>query len=182
MTRALLITGPPGAGKSSALDRLSTRLEQERIPYGAVEADELARGWPFSEFSEWAPRLGLVCGSMRRAGRELLLVVATVETDAQLAGAVSAIGAASTTVVCLSAAPSTVAARVAAREPDDWPGKAWLVTHAAAVAAEIPRLTGIDAVIDSETTGPAEIAERLFSTYLAAPDGHGHSAGGGPGA
>jgi hypothetical protein len=168
VTRALLITGPPGAGKSSVLDRLSTLLELRGVAYGAVEADELARGWPFCRYEEWVRRLGLICADMRRAGRELLLVVATVETDDQLTRAVGAIGADEASVVCLTAAPGVVAARVAAREPDDWPGKPWLVAHAAEVAEEIPRLAGIDAVISSENRRPEQIAEEILATYLTA--------------
>ncbi len=168
MSQALLITGPPGAGKSSALNRLSTLLELREVCYGAVEADELARGWPVTDFEEWAPRLALVCADMRHADRGLLLVVATVETDAQLEATVGAIGAEQTSVVCLTAPPAVVASRVAAREPDDWPGKAWLVAHAEEVAHEIPRLTGVDGVISTAEAGPGEIALTLWKTYLSA--------------
>jgi hypothetical protein len=68
--------------------------------------------------------------------------------------------------VCVTAPPDIAAARVAAREPDDWPGKAELVTHAARLALVIPHLKGVDGVISSIDLGAEKIAEDLLTTYL----------------
>jgi ribose 1,5-bisphosphokinase PhnN len=163
---ALLITGPPGAGKSSALDRLSTLLEIRGVPHRAVEVDELSRGWPAPSAAEWEKRLAMVCGNLRADGRELVLVVATVHSEAQLERVVGAIGATQTTVVCLTAPAEIVAARVAAREPDDWPGKAALVAHAAQLARIIPHLQRVNGVISSTDLSAQRVAEDLLTTYL----------------
>ena len=42
-TTAVVLTGPPGAGKSSVLEKLVTLLEIERIEFGALESEQL--GW-----------------------------------------------------------------------------------------------------------------------------------------
>jgi adenylate kinase family enzyme len=163
---ALLITGPPGAGKSSALDRLSTLLEIRGVSHGAVEVDELSRGWPAPPPAQWEKRLALVCTDLRADGRERLLVVATVQSEAQLDRVVEAIGPAQTTVVCLTAPAEIVAARVAAREPDDWPGKATLVAHSARLALVIPHLPRVDGVISSIDLSAQQIAADILTTYL----------------
>ncbi len=169
MNHALLITGPPGAGKSSTLNRLSTLLEIHGVRHGAVEADELSRGWPYPAEAEWEKRLAFVCEDMRRDARDLLLVVATVEDAAMLARVVAAIGGHHTTVLALTAPAEIVAARVAAREPDDWPGKADLEAHAARLALAIPHLPGIDGVISSIDLSAEQIAADIWSTYLRPP-------------
>jgi GTPase SAR1 family protein len=166
VNQALLITGPPGAGKSSVLNRLITLLEIRGVAHGAVEVDELSRGWPYPVPAEWEPRLALMCTDMRAAGRTLLIVVATVESATQLERVVAAIGAEQTTVVCVTGPADIVAGRIAAREPDNWPGKSELIAHAARLALIIPHLPGIDGVISSIDLSAEHIAEDLLTTYL----------------
>jgi energy-coupling factor transporter ATP-binding protein EcfA2 len=83
-SQALLITGAPGAGKSTLLNMLSTLLEIDGMTFGAVECDELARGWPYPSLLEVLPRLAAVTALQRQAGRALILVVATTEDDSDL--------------------------------------------------------------------------------------------------
>jgi hypothetical protein len=42
-TWAMLLTGAPGAGKTSVLEKLATLLEIEGVEFGALESEQL--GW-----------------------------------------------------------------------------------------------------------------------------------------
>jgi energy-coupling factor transporter ATP-binding protein EcfA2 len=147
---ALVLTGAPGAGKSTVLELLAGRLGDEGIGHSAFESEQLAWGEPWLSLEATLPQLAAVCRLQREAGRRLFLVAATTETAAELAGVLEAIGAARSLVVCLSVEPATAAARIAAREPDWWSGKAQLVEQARRLAAVIPRLPGVDVVVSNE--------------------------------
>jgi len=158
VTAALVLTGAPGAGKSSVLEALTTLLEIEGTAYGAIESEQLAWGSPWLQAGEWIPQLAAVLSLQHQAGRRLFLVAATTETGAELRGVVDAVDVEHVIVVCLSAAPDTVAARIARREPDSWPGKAALIAHARQLARSIPAIEGVDLVIDTGGRDPVAVA------------------------
>lgn len=161
MSGALILIGAPGSGKSSVLDALSTLLEIDEVRFGAVETEQLARGWPWLDASDWMPQLEAVIELQRRAGRETFLVVATTENDQELRAVVEAVGAEHFVVVCLSAPPDIAARRVAEREPDSWPGKSALVAHTRKLASEIPSLEGIDLVLATADRHAADVATEI---------------------
>jgi energy-coupling factor transporter ATP-binding protein EcfA2 len=90
--RALLIIGAPGSGKSTLLDTLRTRLEIDQVVFGAVECDELGRGWPYPPLLAVLARLTAVTTLQHEAGCGLLLIVATPETDDELQRVITASG------------------------------------------------------------------------------------------
>lgn len=143
----LLLTGAPGAGKSSVLDALSTRLETEGIRHGAIESEQLTRGFPSLGNELLAEQLAAVLATQREAGRKLFLIAFTPETAEQLRDVRRASAATRELVVCLAAPPETVAARLQAREPDRWPGKAGLIARARELAGSVPKLESTDLVL-----------------------------------
>lgn len=167
MSGALLLIGAPGSGKSAVLDALSAALETDDIPFGAIETEQLARGWPWLTAEQWMPQLAAVIELQRKAGRETFLVVATTETERELRAVIEAVDADRTLVVCLIAPPDLAARRVAAREPDSWRGKAALVEHARQLATAIPALPGIDVTLPTEDRVPAEVAGEIRKLLLA---------------
>ena len=50
---ALILTGAPGTGKTSALEVLMTLLELEGAEYGAIESEQLALGSPLLPGEAW---------------------------------------------------------------------------------------------------------------------------------
>jgi chloramphenicol 3-O-phosphotransferase len=157
----VILTGAPGAGKSSVLDALATMLEIDRVPFGAIESESLARGWPWPRFAEWIPQLAAVAGLQRAAGRDTFIVVATTKTQSELDAVLSAVGGDPLVVICLSAPADVVAGRIAEREPDSWPGKAGLIAHARHLAARIPALPGVDLVLRTDGRQAAEVADAI---------------------
>jgi hypothetical protein len=161
VTAALILTGAPGSGKSSVLEALSTLLEVDGVAFGAMESEQLAWGWPWLAVSEWLPQLAAVISLQRAIGRRLFLVAATTETQLELQGVIDALAVDRVIVVCLLAGPEAVATRIADREPDAWPGKAPLISHARVLAQSIPSIAGIDAVICNEGRSPVDVAAEI---------------------
>lgn len=163
---ALILTGAPGTGKSSVLDALSTLLEIDAVRFGAIETEQLARGWPWLQPDDWIPQLATVISYQRRAGRDTFLVVATTETENELRAVIDAVGDSRVLVICLNAPPDAAARRVAEREPDAWPGKAALVEHARRLAQEIHRLASIDVVVSTADRDAVEVAAEVKDVLL----------------
>ena len=157
----MLLTGPPGSGKSAVAGALGTLLEVDEVPYGGIEIDQLSWGWPWLTLEQCLEQLRSLVASQLQAGRRLLLIVATPETRAELDAVLGAVGASGALVVCLSVSPELAARRVADREPDAWPGKAGLVEHSRVLAARIPGLAGIDAVIQTEDREAPAVADEI---------------------
>ena len=163
MICALVLTGAPGAGKSSILDALTTLLELEGIEHGAIESEELARGFPPLENAVLAEELSRALELQRRAGRRLFLVAFTAETADELRAVARATGAERVLIACLSAPADLLAARLQAREPDRWPGKAALISHARELAVLAPQLAGIDITIETHGATPQAVARQLHA-------------------
>ena len=163
MIAALLLTGAPGAGKSAVLDALGTLLETDGIGHGAIESEELTRGFPPLANADLIEQLGAALAVQRRAGRELFLVAFTAESGTEIRAVAGAAAAERTLVVCLRAPAEVLAARLQEREPDRWPGKAGLIAHARTLAGAVPALDGIDLVLDTDGCDAEQVARTLLA-------------------
>ena len=160
MSRALILIGAPGAGKSSVLEKLATLLEIDGTPHGRIESEAVGLGFPLLPAETWLVMLDEVLILQRRAGRELMLIAATPESEDELLRIRAAAGA-QAVVICLTAPAVVVAARVEKREPDSWPGKQWLVEHSRVLAETIPRFTGIDATVSTDRRSASDVAAQV---------------------
>ena len=134
MTAAIVITGAPGSGKSSVAQAFTTLLDNAGVEHGAIESEQLAWGTPWLPDEQAREQLAAVVALQRGYGRRRFVVVATTETQADLDGLVTAIGAERTLVACLSAPGEVCAARVLEREPARWAGRDALAAHARTLA------------------------------------------------
>ena len=161
MKRGLVLVGAPGSGKSSVLEALTTLLEIDGTPYGAIESEQLSWGLPLLGGADWIPQLAALIEMQRAVGRSMFLVAATPESVEDLGAVVAAVAAERVLVVCLRASPDVVAARLAAREPDAWPGKQPLIAHARGLARSLPAMAGIDCVIDTDERDAVSVAGEI---------------------
>ena len=160
-TTAVVLTGPPGAGKSSVLEKLVTLLEIERVEFGALESEQLGWGSPWLYGESWLRQLRAVLELQRQAGRQRFLVAVTTETTGDLAAVLDAIAVDQVVSVLLSAPAEVVAARLDAREPDAWPGKQRLIEHARHLAVSMRDLASIDIRIDTADRLAGDVAAEL---------------------
>ena len=113
--RAVLITGPPGAGKTSVLTALVDALSDDDVPHAALEVEAVVWTHPALDDDARLRHVRVVSALLRKAGAELLLIADTVEAEDELAALTGAIGADEAFVVRLSAEPDTLAERIVAR-------------------------------------------------------------------
>jgi chloramphenicol 3-O-phosphotransferase len=161
MTWGVVLTGAPGAGKSSVLERLVTLLEIEGVAFGALESEQLGWGSPWLSGEPWLGQLRAVLELQRQAGRRRFLIAATTETSDELAAVGDAIAVDRLVFVLLTVAPEVAAARIVAREPDMWPGKQDLIERARHLAVSMRGLAGIDIRIDTDAREAGDVAVEL---------------------
>jgi hypothetical protein len=149
------------------LEELATLHEIEQVEHGTLEGEKLSLGWPLLTASAWVGQVESLLAFQRDAGRRLFLVSATVESAAELDALRRATAADRLLVVCLSASPDVVAARIDAREPDRWPGKQPLIELARRLALSTPQLPAGDLVIETDGRVAQDVAGEIFHAMRA---------------
>jgi broad-specificity NMP kinase len=160
---SVLLTGPPGAGKTVALTALSDALVADRVEHAAVDVDEVAWGYPFPTLEQRCECLRACCEAHRRMGHRTLLVAEVIESAGHLRDVRDAVGANDLLLVRLEARLATLRERIVAREPPGWPGLEYLLGETEPLHTALPQLDGVHLVLDTEQLEPAEIAERVRS-------------------
>jgi GTPase SAR1 family protein len=164
---ALVLTGPPGAGKSSVLEALSDALVDDGVAHASVETEALTATHPPLDDAQWLAHIQAACRLHREQGQRLLLVVTTVESAADLHGVLNALGADEHVVVRLEAEPETLARRIVEREPEGWSGLDELVAASARLGPVIAALDGIDLAFSTEAAQPRDVAARIRAAFPA---------------
>ena len=162
-----MITGPPGAGKTAVLEALTDALSGEDVRHATVEVEALTSAHPPLDDDQWPAPVEAVCALYRRFGYELLLVTATVESDADLRGVLAAIGADEHVVVRLHAETSTLRRRIIEREPDTFTELDELVATVVRLSPVIAGLDGVALALSTEGERPAAVAERIRDAWPA---------------
>lgn len=162
---ALVLTGPPGAGKTAVLEALSDALTAEDIRHATVEVEAITSAHPPLGDDERVMPVEAICGLYRRFGYDLLLVTATVERAEDLRDLVAAIAADAHVVVRLHAEPQTLRRRIIEREPETFTELDELVAASARLAPVIAGLDGIALALGTEGRRPAEVAADIRDAF-----------------
>jgi hypothetical protein len=144
--RAVLITGPPGSGKTSVLTALVDALSDDDVPHAALEVEAVVWTHPALADDARLRHVRVNCALLRKAGAELLLVGDTIESEAELCALREAVDADECFVGC---APS----------PTRWPS----------ASSPVSRRTGPDSPSWSSTRG--RWARSAGPTWSSAPTG-----------
>ncbi|KAA0274977.1 MAG: hypothetical protein EDQ89_01165 [Acidobacteria bacterium] len=158
---AVVITGPPGAGKSEVAACLHDILGDEGLDASLVEVDALERSCPALERERSIAHLRMLATSYREVGSALLLVTAAIEDDAHRRAVLDAAAADGHMLVLLHADPETMRERLLSREPTGWSGLPELLNASRRLAGTMPALEGIDAMIATQGRQPADVAAEL---------------------
>jgi hypothetical protein len=159
----VVLTGPPGAGKTVALTALSDALIADEVQHAAVDVDEVAWSYPFPSLEQRCGHLRAWCDSHRRAGHQLLLVAEVIESRGHLGDVLEALGADDHLLVRLDARLSTLRQRIVAREPSGWFGLEYLLEEAKSLHRNMPELDGVHLVLDTERLRSTEVTDRIRS-------------------
>ncbi len=158
---AVVITGPPGAGKTTVLTALVDALSDDNVAHAAIEVEGLVWTHPALTDEQWARQVRCACESYREAGHRLLLVVQTLEADADVAELLEVVGADEIFLVRLEAEPASLVERIIEREPPGWSGLSGLVEHAQGLAGTMPGLARVDLVLSTEGERAEDVAARI---------------------
>jgi energy-coupling factor transporter ATP-binding protein EcfA2 len=164
MTRGLqvvLITGPPGAGKTTVSTALMGLLEAEDARYAALEVEALALVHPPPDDDAAFAHLALLAGSSQRRGYSTLLVTATIEDGEYLRRLLDALPSDDVLLVRLEAPPPLLRERLNRREPPDWVGLPALLDATGRLATSIAALPGVDLALSTVDADPRVAAATI---------------------
>jgi hypothetical protein len=155
---AVVVTGPPGAGKTTCLIALVDALVDDGIAHAAIDVDEVAWAYPFPDNGQRCAHLRATWASHREAGHELVLVSEVVESSDHLKQILEAVDADDHLLACLEATPATMRERIVAREPPGWSGLQHLLSEVERWAVSLTELDGVHLTLDSESLSPEDVA------------------------
>ncbi|MGL6279962.1 MAG: AAA family ATPase [Gaiella sp.] len=158
---AVLVTGPPGSGKTTTLTALSDALVEDGIYHACVDVDEIAWAYPFPDLVQRCEHLRAWRESHARAGATLVVVAEVIGSASQLDDVLAALGADDHLLVRLDASAATLRARIVAREPDGWLGLDRLLAEATRLQASMASLDLADLVLDTERSTVAAVTESV---------------------
>jgi broad-specificity NMP kinase len=158
---AVVLTGPPGSGKTTVLTALQNALTDDGVRHAAIEVEALA--WaspPLADETAFA-HLAALRQMYADAGYSVILCGATVTSDTYMAGLLRALGADQRVVVRLEAEPMTLRQRIIEREPSGWSGLPVLLDATTRIAVTSESLRDVDLVFSTDRSTSQAIAEQI---------------------
>jgi adenylylsulfate kinase len=158
-TRALLINGTVGSGKTSVADALGDLLADAGIPHAVLDMDWLRRSWPCPPDDPFNMAMALrnlaaVTRNYRAAGVRRLILAGVLENRAERDAYQEALGV-GLTVCRLRVDLDVVRSRLVRRGPGD---AAWFLRRAGELDRILDHAAVDDAVIEATTGTPRETA------------------------
>lgn len=168
-TRALLLTGTVGVGKTSVAAAAGDLLRERRVANAVVDLDELRRAWPAASGDRFNTtvmlgNLSAVAANYVGAGFTTLVLGGVLETAADRRRHAEAV-AVPLTVCRLVADLDTVRRRLRGRHVDDHEGLEWHLHRATELAAIQDESAVEDLRIDVTTLSVAAAASRVLDLW-----------------
>lgn len=166
----LVISGPPGVGKTTVAWQVFSRCASEGLDPAMVDLDLLGAAWPAPADDPHQSRLkaqnlAAVWTNFRTNGSRRLVVAAVVETLAEKQMLCSAVRA--DLLLCrLEASDGTLAERLRGRGRDFGGDLDKLARRAAELSVQLAEDHVSDLVVDTNRKAPDELAEVLLRAWL----------------
>jgi predicted kinase len=158
----LLLTGPPGAGKSTVATAVHDRLSDDGVANALVEADQLRRCYPQPTKQRLRDHVAFLVRSYRESGHDLILVTETIEVAADYEALVAALEPDRVFFVRLDAETRTLQNRITIREPATWSGLPEMLTHTAHLSVSMRHLPNVSLVVSTETVSADDAATQVL--------------------
>jgi hypothetical protein len=168
---SLVVRGPVGIGKSTAVWLLNELLIDAQVPHAALDLDWLGAAWP--QFGTWNldtryAHAALLAQSYRAMGVRHFVVCNVVETPEGVERLRTALGADRLAVCRLSAPLEVVEARLRGRESVET--LRWFLERAAVLDAQLAA-DGLDDFVVDATRPARVIAHELLQVMDWGPSG-----------
>jgi hypothetical protein len=160
---AVVITGAPGAGKTTYLTALTDALIDDKIAHAVIDADEVSWAYPFPDLRGRTEYLAHAWAAHRERGHDLALLGEVIESREHLRELLDAVGADDHLLVRLTAPYALLRQRILAREPPGWSGLDHLLDETERWVEVIGALDGVHLTIDTMRTGPPQAAASIRS-------------------
>jgi AAA domain len=160
---ALVLTGPPGVGKTAVLTALENALADDKIRHAVVEVEALSWAHPPLSDTESLLHLATFRELYVARGYDLLLCGATITSPGYMHELIAALSADKQLVVRLEADPSVLRQRIIEREPPSWSGLPSLLDATEKIVKVGNLLPHVDAVFSTVNVSPVQIAEQIRS-------------------
>jgi cytidylate kinase len=155
---AVVITGAPGAGKTTYLTALTDALADEEIAHAVIDADEVSWAYPYPDLKGRARYVRRAWQAYRDEGHDVLLLGEVVESGEHLAELLAAVEADDHLLVRLTAPYALLRQRILAREPMEWSGTDHLIEETRRWAEVIDGLDGVHVSVDTARVSPPQAA------------------------
>ena len=163
----LLISGPPGVGKTAVMWELYSRLAELDVPHAIADLDLLAASWPRMTGDPFNERLGslnlqAVWQNFRAAGARRLVAAGVVESREQIDLYRNAVPNCDITLCRLRASAHVLKSRIHDRGRETGVEADRLWRRAIELSEKLDQAGIDDFVVDTESRPLAAVAERVL--------------------
>jgi predicted kinase len=164
IVKVAVLSGAPGAGKSSLAEEMFDQLKEHDIRHAVIDVDALCLSYPFRAGDPYntvtaIENVASVWANFSRQGIDRLVLVRVVESRADVEWLLAAVPGSRATVCHLAARPPTVEERIRRREAGS--STESLVARARQLAAIAPDAGFVDIVLETDGKALGELATEL---------------------
>ena len=162
----VILSGAPGAGKSSLAEEMFDQLLKHDVRHAVIDVDALCLSYPFRAGDPYndvtaVQNVASVWANFRRQGIDRLVLVRVVEARADVERLLAAVPGGRATVCHLAASPATVEERLRRRETGS--STESLVARGRQLAAAPPDASFVDIVLETDGRALDELATELLT-------------------